>query len=185
MSTQLTVWLISVYGNSSAVADVGAASRLSSAIGFLGIISGMLIQPRFARSENIGRHLFWWFLAALGMVAISCLFIIAPFFFFPQIIDLVLGFKYSNIHAEVILAMSVASISLVSMVGFHLVSARGYVMTPYISVGVSLIAQISLIPFSDLTTAKGVLGYSFMVAFIGMVLNVAYGMWCLSRSVNR
>ena len=49
---QITVWLISVFGNAESVADVGALGRLAVVFSILGSLTSEVVFPAFARIQN-------------------------------------------------------------------------------------------------------------------------------------
>jgi len=49
---QITVWLISIFGNADSVADVGALSRLAVVFSVLGALSSEIVFPAFARIQD-------------------------------------------------------------------------------------------------------------------------------------
>src|SRR5690606_22810963 len=51
VSSQITIWLISLFGKTNTIAQVGALGRLSMALVLLQQLIAMFVEPRFAKME--------------------------------------------------------------------------------------------------------------------------------------
>src|ERR1700730_2983884 len=99
---QITVWLISIFGNAESVANVGALARLVVAFALLSSITGEVVLPAFARIQSV-RHLRRrYFQIVTGYLAVSALTVAAVALFPKQILS-ILGHQYSGLHAEGVL----------------------------------------------------------------------------------
>ena len=95
LQSQISIWLISLFGNKGQVADIGSASRLSVIFSIIVGSFGTIMIPRFARSN--GRHLLF---GQVGLILVSITLILAGMvsitWLFPDPFVLLLGEKYHN-----------------------------------------------------------------------------------------
>ena len=183
-SGQITIWLISIFGDTRSIAEIGVSGRLANILSIVGAIVGIIIIPRFARQERTVKRLLMWYYCSLTVVAFVCIAIILPFLIWPSLIHFVLGGNYSGIQNEVILSFYTGAVSCVSSSGFHLLSSRGHIVTPFISIGLMLAIQVALAPFCDFSSAAGVLWYGLIMAILGLIINIVYGYCALRRGTG-
>lgn len=174
LSGQISIWLITIFGNSQAVADVGAASRLTMILNVVSMVFGLLITPRFARLPPNHPRLHFYYYAALIAVGSSCLLLISPFVVFPHTIDLVLGSSYSNIHSIVYLSFLNYSIGLIEGSIFMLRSRRGLIVNQLMAIPLYVLSQGLLIFLINPRSAAGALIISCAMGVIRIFVNVQF-----------
>ena len=81
MQGQLTIWLISVFGSTENVAEIGALSRLGMIFSVISAVMASIVLPSFARCQSAGKLRRRYFqivgsfvLMGLGLVGLSLLF---------------------------------------------------------------------------------------------------------------
>jgi hypothetical protein len=153
---QITVWLISVFGNAESVADVGALARLVVFFSLLTSITVEVVLPAFARIQSVHqmRRRYFQIVAAYLGVAVSSVFVVAVF---PQQILSVLGHQYSGLHAEGILMAVCAVVSTTAGLLWAINCARAWVVSPALLIPCTIAVQVAVIPVLNLSTVKGVL----------------------------
>jgi O-antigen/teichoic acid export membrane protein len=106
VSGQITIWIISVFGTTAAVAQIGALGRLSMMLSFFSSLFGALIVPRFARLSNHNGVILKRFLQIqLGLVALFITVILLVSMFPAQLLW-ILGKNYSMLGKELILSVA-------------------------------------------------------------------------------
>jgi O-antigen/teichoic acid export membrane protein len=174
LSGQITIWLISFFGNTAAVAQVGALGRLGMMLGIFTAILNTLIVPRFSRLPNEKRKLFkTFFLIQLGLIALGLL-IIGIVYLFPSQILWILGKDYSNLKTELILSIAGSCLGLVAGSAFGLSTSRGWAINPLISIPLTLVAIIAGILMIDISTLAGVLKFNLFVYFVEILMYYLY-----------
>jgi len=153
---QIGIFLISLFGNVSRVADLGALMRL----GLLTLVPLAAIQsilvPRLARAETTKSTLRIW-LIAVGMSAIlGCFFVIVIYLLRDQIV-LLFGKDYASLRSVVTLYAISQGIIVFAATCECIVNARGWLRHSWFRPLVVLAAQIVLLPWLDLSTLKGVI----------------------------
>jgi O-antigen/teichoic acid export membrane protein len=174
LSGQITIWLISFFGNTAAVAQVGALGRLGMMLGIFTAILSTLVIPRFSRLPNEKSKLFkTFFLIQLGLVALG-IFIIGIVYLFPAQILWILGKDYSNLKTELILSIAGSCLGLVAGSAFGLSTSRGWAINPLISIPLTLVAIIAGITIIDISTLIGVLKFNLFVYFVEIIMYYLY-----------
>lgn len=80
---QITPWLISFFGNTRSIAEVGALGRLNMTLGLVTSVFAMVIIPKFAIAPNHKWNLLRRFGVIFLMLFLLTIFILAATYFFP------------------------------------------------------------------------------------------------------
>jgi O-antigen/teichoic acid export membrane protein len=165
---QLTVWLIAVFGNANAVAQMGALTRLAMAYSVLTAVFTVVVVPRFARARfpRRGTELlhFWRIqLALLALLGIVVLSVAA----FPEAALMVLGRHYLALTREVVLVAVGGALATLAGSAYTMAAARGVVTAPWVVVPLAVLIQIVLILTLPMGSVSGVL-------WLGVLSNLAF-----------
>ncbi len=175
ISGQITIWILSLFGSTTAIAEIGALGRIAMIINLVSIIFGMLITPRFARLANVFTLLLKRYVQVQILVFfIFCLLIGIVYIFSTQILW-VLGPQYANLKYELFLAVIGSSFGVFSGIVFSLYSSRGWVMNPAISIPISVATISVAIWATDVTSLIGVLWLNIIVGAIQLLIHSGYG----------
>jgi len=172
---QITVWLISVFGNAERVADVGALSRLAVFFALLSSITVEVVLPAFARIQSIRQLRRRYFQIAAGYFCVSVLSV-AGVALFPQQVLSVLGSQYSGLHAEGVLMAACAVVSTTAGLLWSINSARAWIVPPLLLIPCTIAVQAALISILNLSTVRGVLLFSMYSWMPSVVLSLGYAM---------
>lgn len=175
ISGQITIWLLSIFGSTDSIAQIGALGRIAMILTFTTIIFHTLITPRFSRLKKdykllLNRFLFIQF--GLVLIFILFLFIVS---LFPDQILWVLGSKYSNLQYEIILSLAGSSLYIFSGLTYKLCSSRGWIINPIITICVSILTITLSILMTDVSTLEGVLTMNIIVGSVQVIMNSSYG----------
>ncbi|TWW00268.1 polysaccharide biosynthesis protein [Chitinophaga pinensis] len=184
LSGQITIWLISIFGTTKGVAQLGALDRLSMALSFITIVFGTVILPRFSRLPNNKALLMRRFVQIQGgLLAMGACIVFTAWLFSAQILK-VLGPNYSNLTSEVVLKITISCLGIIAASTFSLFTSRSWAINPFISIPIS-IASIALgVAFIDVSSLRGVLFMNIMIQLIQVVMNVSYTFLKISRTNN-
>jgi O-antigen/teichoic acid export membrane protein len=170
VQSQLTVWLIGVFGNVTGVAEVGALGRLAVIFAMLASVMGNVFYPRFARVQEAGLlwRRYWQILGfhaaiALGLLALTALF--------PQALLWVLGPKYSHLEKELFLMILSGVLFSILACMWQLNIARGWIVSAWLMIPIGVAVQIALILALDISTVRGVLLMNIFATIPGFFLN--------------
>ena len=153
---QITVWLISIFGNEDRVAEIGALGRFAVLFTVISSVANGIVVPRFARCQDHAtlRRRYWQAAAAFALLAGTLVVLSAVF---PRALLWVIGAKYANLEGEVWLMMLGAAVSSMFVCLVSLTYSKGWIMPAAINIPLDIVTQIVLISLFDLSTVRGVL----------------------------
>lgn len=174
LSGQITIWLISFFGSTTDLGQLGALGRLVILISLFNSILGFHVIPRFARMVNKRVHLLKYYVKVIFVSAfLMILFVLLVDVFSTQILW-ILGEKYSSLEYELLLAVAGSSLSLIAGFAFSLNLSRDWVLNPVMSISISIFSIIIGIFWFDVSSLLGVLKYNIFLAVIQLLLNCSY-----------
>ncbi|MBC7489303.1 MAG: hypothetical protein H7240_04260 [Glaciimonas sp.] len=160
ISGQITIWLISIFGSTEAVAQVGALGRLAMILNVVGILLGTLVFPRLARLPANRKLLITRFLQIeVALIAFSAVFV-GFVWMFPAQTLWILGKSYSGLLYEVILMAAGSCMTLIYGTAFSLCLQRGYILRPSLNISISLGSQVLLLYVFGYSSVQDILAYS-------------------------
>jgi hypothetical protein len=167
----LTVFLISLFGNSENIAEVGAISRLAVLFTLIASIVSNLISPNFARTQNPKEMIRKYWLIGCFYLFLSILFTPLSVIFSRQIVW-ILGAKYSNLASYVSLVVVTSVLtSLVSTLWIINVS-KGWVNESWLFIPTTIAAQLIFLLFFDISNLGGILLFNLISIVPSMFVNV-------------
>lgn len=173
-SGQLTIWLISIFGTSAALAQMGALGRLAMVLSLFGVLFSTLVSPRFARLTPNKDLLLKRFFHIMAGIAVLTLFIVGFTWLFPTQVLWILGKNYSNLKTELVLNIAASCLNLTWGSAYVLGTSRGWTINPIVSIPVSILAIVCGALLIDVTTLKGVLVLNIFVASIELIMYTSY-----------
>jgi O-antigen/teichoic acid export membrane protein len=170
---QITVFLISFFARRAAsVAEVGALGRLAMIFTVLTNLLINIFVPAFARCQD-KRKLRYLYGAIAGGVILFSAAVLGGAALFPDQFLFVLGNRYTHLHRELLLMVSVAVISALSGTLWLLNASKAWVSGAWLYIPLTLATQIALIPFTDFSSVAGVLIFNLISAAPSLLLNLA------------
>ena len=174
-SGQLTIWIVSTFGTTQALAQFGAISRLTMAFTLIATLFNTLITPRFARLPNDRRPIIQFFLQSQGYLYIIVCLITALTYLFPQEILSLLGDRYKDLSYEVILMVIGGGLNLVSGCIWSINSARAFLPPWYFNPAMGILSTIAFSFIFDLSQITGVLYLNIAIAITTIIfLNMIF-----------
>jgi len=167
--SQVSVWLISIFGNSHQVADLGAASRL--AIIFTTIASSFagIFAVKFARS-NGRRRLYLLFVQIIVGLVILLASVVLFAYFVPDPFIWLLGQQYTNMRGLIWLVMLSSGAGSLAGSVFNLNMIKGWIPPAIITIPAEILTQIVLILSLDVSKLVNVLIFSGLSAIPPLVI---------------
>jgi len=173
-SSQITIWLISIFGNTESIAQVGALEKIAGLLSIVTVMFSTLVIPRFARlPEQPGLLIMRFFQILLLLLLISAV-ACSVVYFFPGPVLYILGKKYQHLEIPLLLVTLSGCIVLMSGIANYLSVARGWAISPVLHISVSIFAQVLLICFINLRLLTNVLVLSIISALVGLILYCGY-----------
>jgi hypothetical protein len=169
LSSQITILLISIFGNTKSIAELGALARLGMLLSLFSVILSTLVIPRFAKLVTSRPLLLSHFIQIMLTLALLMSLLITVVYLFPDPILWLIGDRYKELPYELLLSLIGSSIDLLSGVAFSLYSARGWALPPIISISLNLLSVIGFAFFLDLSSLKGVLYLNIAISSIALL----------------
>lgn len=174
LSGQITIWLISFFGSTAAVAEAGALTRLTTVISLFSMLFAALMVPRFARMATGGLLLRRYIQIQLGMLVMFGLIVLGVYLLSTQILW-VLGPAYSDLQLELVLMMTGSALYVIGQSCFLLCASKTWVINPIISIPLSL-CTIAISAFTiDISSLAGLFTLNIVVASVHFIMHSTYG----------
>jgi O-antigen/teichoic acid export membrane protein len=171
---QLTIWLLSIFGTATSLAQVGAIGRFSLIFGILGTVSTMLISPYFAKSADNNYRLrvkFYSYLLVLIFIIISILLFVNCF---SALFLSILGTNYKDLHFELILVLTASSMSFLSGISFNILSSKGWPTPPVIIIAGNICFVLLGIYLFDIRELRQVLFFNIFIGVFPIIIHSLY-----------
>lgn len=176
LSGQITLWMISIFGTTTAIAKVGALGRIAMIFTLLTSVFNTLIIPRFARlpdQRNLLLKRFFVILIVLLTVGILSISIV---YMFSSKLLWILGPNYSNLKSEFLLNIIGSYISLIAGLMFSLILSRGWTINPLIAIPLNMLIIVAIVMVVDVSTIKGVFIFNIIIQVIDVMIYLCYGL---------
>jgi len=173
-SSQITLWVLSIFGDTASIAQIGALGRLTIIIGFISTILSILIFPRFARIQpgEKARMVKFFTLIQVFLILLSGVIILSAWILSPYILSL-LGQEYMNLSKEFMLSIVASCLVLLESTTGSLLNSRGWVFNPFVTILINISSLIVSIYLFNLTTLVGLLKYNILMnSFFYFVLMI-------------
>lgn len=180
IQSQITVWLISIFGNVNSVADVGALGRLAVVFSILGSVTSELVFPAFARVQDAQMVRRRYFQIICGFAAISSL-LVSVVAVFPGQVLAVLGHQYSHLQTEGVLMAISSVLGVIAGLVWGLNSARAWIVPPTRFIPFAIAIQVVLVYFLNLSTVRGVV----VLSIFSTIPSIAWAMSFAVLRINR
>lgn len=177
---QISIWLISLFGNINSIAQLGALGRLSMLLSLLSVLFSILIIPRFAKLESNKQILLRYYVQIMILIFVLLSILIIAVYFFPSTILWVLGVSYKGLPFELLLSVIASCNVLLYGISFSLYSSRGWVIKPFFSTVVSFLPIIIGCFIFDISNLRGVLFLNIFTSIVQVFLHFWYGYYKIS-----
>lgn len=181
VSGQITIWLISVFGNTTSIAQLGALGRLSMLLSLFSVVINTLIIPRFAKLRFEKKILFSRFFQIMGSLVGILSLVGIVVYLFPTPILWFLGDDYKGLPFELFLSVIGSCIALLSGIAFSLYSSRGWALPPFVLISINLVSIIILALLIDLSTIKGVLFLNIGISIIAFLQTFSFSIYKIKQ----
>lgn len=185
VSGQLTLWLVSLLGTTTAVAQIGALGRLTAVISIVSTILASLVTPRFARLANDRSVLVTRYFQMQLVVASLGAGMTLLAVWHPQLILSLLGDGYEALNRELVLMVLASSAGLIAGTTFSLNGSRGIVLPPTYLIFVMLSANVIFLSLLRVDTVEAAALFSICINGVAYALHSIYGMTKLLVSATR
>jgi hypothetical protein len=172
---QISLLIITLFGRTTAIADIGALSRLAQVFVLFGQLNPILFEPYFARLSAV--HLRRSYYSALALGGMFCTFMTVASIGFPGVFIWILGHNYNGLQREVPFMIAGSSISFFTGFIWTIHNARKFVYwwNGLLTIIFTLGIEIFYIWRIDLSSVHSVLILNIAVAVPVALLNILVG----------
>lgn len=181
VSGQITIWLISVFGNTNSIAQLGALGRLNMLLSLFSVIITTLIIPRFAKLASDKYLLSQRFIQIMGILVVMLSAVVVIVYLFPTPILWLLGDAYKGLPFELFLSVLGSCLGLMTGIVFSLYNCRGWAFNPIIGIPLGAFGIILGALFFKLTTLLGALYYNLFLAVYSFLVNIGFAFYSLHK----
>lgn len=184
LSGQITIWLISIFGTASSIAQVGALGRFSMVLSIFSVLFSTLVIPRFARFPDNITLLATRFIQFIILLALLSLGIVGITYLFPTQLLWVLGKDYFGLENALILSVIGGCIGLTSGAIFSVTSSRGWVVNPILLIVYNVSMIIVGLLILDVSSINGILLFNIFVGTTQIIMFIIFFIYKLSKMRN-
>lgn len=179
---QISLALITIFGQTQSIAEVAALGRLGQLFFILSSFNSIIIGPYIAKVAQ--RNLTIKYFQILGSAVIVAVILCLIAFLFPQPLLWVLGPKYQNLRAEVGWVVVTASFTYVANTLYQMNSNRKWIYwwASAFDITVKVVVQIICIYVIDFSTTINVIYFSLIVAASSAFINFIIGIYGLAQN---
>lgn len=174
-SGQISIWLLSMFGSTDSVAQIGGLSRLTMPLSAIGLIVGILVVPRFSRIAGGVKEVRSFFLKFTVCEVGLMLMLLAVVYISAPLLLMLLGSGYENLEVELLLLFGGAAMGLLKGTWFSLFASRGLILPALASVGINLATQAAGFALFDLSDLRSVIILAALMHIPEALLIAAYG----------
>lgn len=181
LSGQITIWILSIFGNTSGLAQLGALAKFAVLLTVFHTLIGTVVVPRFARLVQNAENLMNYYVSIISAVFFFVTFIVIGVSLIPNQILWVLGENYANLQIELVLTIIGGSIGLVASTSYALNISRNWVLNPLMSISINLVSMAIGLFIFDVSQLKGVLFFNIFLTIIQLFMNALYGFFKIKK----
>ncbi|MBK1988975.1 polysaccharide biosynthesis protein [Sphaerospermopsis aphanizomenoides BCCUSP55] len=168
---QLSIFIISIFGSTTSVAELGALGRIGVIFAIINSIMTTIVLPGFSRCQSLEvlRRRYFQILGIFGLFGIL---MIAIVYIFPEQIIWILGNKYSHLRKELLMIVTLTVVnSLINMIS-SLNLSKAWIEYGWIDIPITLTWQAILLMHLNISTLQGVIIFTLFSKIPPLLLNI-------------
>jgi O-antigen/teichoic acid export membrane protein len=175
--SQIALFLISVFGATTNIAQVAALGRLGQLFGLLMTFNIMVIEPYIARRSR--EKLLPSYLGFLGLTAVLCVPVVLLAFYVPSLFLWLLGGNYKGLGNSVGWVVLAACINHLSGLMWIMNRSRKWVFWSGTAVEIVLLlaVQVSFLAFVGVRTTRQAVYFTFVSSFCYVIAHGYVGIY--------
>lgn len=180
-SGQITIWLLSLMGSTSSVAQIGALSRISLITTSFTMVLGMLVIPRFARLPEDKTVLFKKYVQGFSMAFGALLLMLVVLWLSSDLVLMAFGKEYEGLNNELVFYFIGAAIAILANFTYSLFSSRGWLMNPVFSICINAVSLGICAYFIPVTNLQGAINFGIANSLIQFVVNTFFMIYSILK----
>jgi O-antigen/teichoic acid export membrane protein len=180
---QISLWLITIFGNANKIADLGAVTRVSLIFAIIPQVMNVILTPKLSRCLHAVRlrPLYWKIFVGFVLFTAVCAL---PVFARPDLVMKLLGSQYNDIRSDLFLAVFLYAIWSLQGGAMAMNMSRGWVVPAYYGITATVLTQVVTFTTLNLSTLRGVLLSGVAVAAISLVIQLVGSEYFIRRSIR-
>jgi O-antigen/teichoic acid export membrane protein len=182
--SQIALFIISIFGSNSSIAELGALSRLGQIFLILNTSTGMLVAPYIAKQDF--NNLRSKFINIILLALLLCFIIVSFAYMGIDVFIWFLGNNYTHLQYEVLLTIFNSCILFLNGLIWSMNSSRKWLFNwmPMISIPGILLIQVLGAAFIDLSIVSNVLYLSLFTSFFTLLTRVNVAFWGFKKRIE-
>lgn len=176
-SSQITNWLISIFGTTTNIAQLGALGRFSMVFNLFASVFAIVVLSKFSKLPFHSKLITKNFLLILFSLVLFNLVILGFVWVFSTQLLAILGPNYSALTSELFLSILAGTIGLISNSTFSLLSVKSWFINPFIFIPLSILSIVIGIFLCDVSTLTGVLYLNIFVNLVQLIVYLYFGLF--------
>jgi O-antigen/teichoic acid export membrane protein len=152
---QVTIWLITVFGNTDNIAEVGALGRLAVIFSLITSIMTNIVLPSFSRTQSYEILIRKYKQIIFSYVFLSLMILLLSMFF-PKQLLLILGKNYSSLEKELFFFAMAAVTNAITSILWSINASKGWTEEAWLFIPTIIITQIILLLCLDVSNIIGI-----------------------------
>jgi O-antigen/teichoic acid export membrane protein len=158
---QITVLLISFFGHTNSVAEVGALSRLAMFFLIASSMMNSIVIPRFSRCQSPSR-LRQLYVLIFGIYGIFYVVFLSTAVFFPNQLLWILGGQYINLQKELFLIIASATTQNFATILWNINRGKAWIDDSWLYIPLTIITQLLLLQWLDISDTRGAIVFGLI-----------------------
>jgi len=178
MQGQISIYLISIFGQTRNIAEVGALGRLAQIFLLLSSFNTAVIEPFMARipQHRVMRSYLTILSIAVGICAVIC----TIGFLYPGVLLILLGPRYASLRRETGWVVVASCMSYLVGVTWYMAAARRWIYwtTTWATIGTIIVTQLVFLSLVKVDSTMHAIWFGCATAtahFVSMLFNGVYG----------
>ncbi len=177
---QLTIILISIFGNTENIAEVGALTRLSLIFSIITSLIINIILPSFARLKTAKKFIINY-LKVSFVLCIFCVMFLLAIYLYPQSFLFLLGNEYNYLVDEVFWIALLNIVQFISKILWRINSTKGWMEQAWLFIPTIIATQMIALVILDVSNVKGIIMFSIYSMIPACCINFYMTYWGLKR----
>uniref|UniRef100_B8HNC1 Polysaccharide biosynthesis protein n=1 Tax=Cyanothece sp. (strain PCC 7425 / ATCC 29141) TaxID=395961 RepID=B8HNC1_CYAP4 len=172
---QLVILLISLFGNTQDIANIGALSRLGIIFSLFSSVMTDILLPSFARCQSYKPLVIKYIQIILLYIGLTVSLNVLVYLF-PSTVLWILGNQYSNLEKEAILIIMSSSIGSFAAILWSINASKGWIDLAWLIPPTIITAQIILLFILNLSSVTGIILFNALsvIPTIGLHIFMTY-----------
>ena len=180
---QITIWIITIFGSTENIAEVGALSRLAILFSVFFAVIQNIVSPSIAKCQSLPLLKKRYILLIVSSLVITLPLILFSYFF-PSLLLLILGNNYSHLVQEVFLMMLSSVLVVFNRISHSVNASKGWIKDTWKIIPLTIIIQILAVFLLNLSEIKGVIFFGILSQLSPLILNLYMNYLGLSGHPN-